>query len=131
VSEPSADSDKAERLFQKAYQQADAVDKATEPGQRRKAWARLIPLALVAFFEDYLRQWVITGAVLLSVIFVFIGAFSTEIVWIAISVVAGIIGMLLPLLALIRRWAISKQWITSLTIIIVQCVLITVFAKER
>ena len=113
-------------LFRAAYRRADDVDKATTPAERRGAWARLIPSALVAFGEGFLRDAMIKGAVLFSVIVVIMGASSGQLGWVIGGVTAGVIGTVLVFVA-IARWSFGRQWAVLLGVVLLQIVLMTAY----
>ncbi len=116
-------------LFGAAYRRADAVDRAEAPAERRKAWAGFLPSALAALAEGFLREALITGAVLFSVITFVIGATSGDPVWAVACIAAGIFGTVLVLLAVARHWAFGRQWAAILGVLLLQCVLMFAFWK--
>ncbi|HWM05818.1 MAG TPA: hypothetical protein VNP92_26045 [Actinophytocola sp.] len=97
-------------LFHSAYRRADAVDSAEAGPERRRAWTRFVPSALVALAEGFLREAMITGAVLFSVIAAVIGATSGDTPWVIGCVVAGVVGAVLVLVAVARHWSFGRQW---------------------
>ena len=116
-------------LFREAYRRADAVDRAEAPAERRKAWAGFLPSALAALAEGFLREELIMGTVLFSVIVLVIGATSGDPVWAVVCIAAGIFGIVLVLFAVARHWAFSRQWVAILGVFLLQCVLMTAFWK--
>jgi hypothetical protein len=114
-------------LFRAAYRRADAVDRAQEPAQRRKAWAGFLPSALVALAEGFLRESLIIGAVLFSVIVLVIGVTSGDLVWALVCLAAGVGGAVLMLFAVARHWAFGRQWAVILGVLLLQCVLMVAF----
>lgn len=116
-------------LFREAYRRADAVDRAQAPTERRKAWAGFLPSALAALAEGFLRETLIMGAVLFSVIALVIGATSGDPVWAAACITTGVIGTVLVLFAVARHWAFGRQWSAILGVLLLQCVLMFAFWK--
>jgi hypothetical protein len=114
-------------LFRAAYRRADAVDRAQAPAERRKAWAGFLPSALVALAEGFLRESLIIGAVLFSVIVLVIGVTSGDPVWALACIAAGVVGTVLVLFAVARHWAFGRQWAVILGVLLLQCVLMVVF----
>lgn len=116
-------------LFRAAYRRADAVDRAEAPAERRKAWAGFLPSALAALAEGFLRETLIIGSVLSSVIALVIGATSGDPVWAIACIAAGVFGTVLVLFAVARHWAFSRQWAAILGVLLLQCVLMFAFWK--
>ncbi|MGH3913030.1 MAG: hypothetical protein ACRDTC_06425 [Pseudonocardiaceae bacterium] len=114
-------------LFRAAYRRADAVDHAEAPAARRKAWAGFLPSAVAALVEGFLRDSLIVGAVLFSVIVLVIGATSGDPVWAVGCIAAGVVGTVLVLVAVARHWAFGRQWATILGVFLLQCVLMVAF----
>ena len=114
-------------LFREAYRRADAVDRSAAGGAKRKGWLSFVGAALVALAEGFLREIMITGAVLFSVIAAVIGATSGDPVWAVGCVVAGILGVVLVLLAVARHWSFGRQWAVILGILLLQCGLMFAF----
>ncbi|MGH3763114.1 hypothetical protein [Actinophytocola sp.] len=110
-------------LFRSAYRRADAVDGAETSGARRRAWVRFIPSALAALVEGYLRETMITGAVLFSVVAAVLGATSGVVAWAVGCVTAGVGGAALVLVAVARRWSFGRQWATVLGVLVLQLAL--------
>lgn len=118
-------------LFRSAHRRADAVDRAPAGGERRRAWARFVPSALVALAEGFLRETMIMGAVLFSAISAVIGATSGDPPWAVGCVAAGVVGIVAVLVAVARHWAFGRQWAVILGVLAVQCVLMVVFWTSR
>ncbi|MGQ0773512.1 MAG: hypothetical protein ACT4NY_03690 [Pseudonocardiales bacterium] len=118
-------------LFRAAYRRADAVDRAEAPAERRKAWAGFLPSALVALAEGFLRETLIIGAVLFSIIALVIGATSGDPVWAVACIAAGVFGTVLVLVAVARHWAFGKQWAAILGVLLLQCVLMIAFWQSH
>ncbi|MGH3928933.1 MAG: hypothetical protein ACRDTF_03035 [Pseudonocardiaceae bacterium] len=114
-------------LFRAAYRRADAVDRAEAPAERRKAWAGFLPSALAALAEGFLREALIVGAVLFSVITLVIGATSGDPVWAVACIASGIFGTVLVLFAVARHWAFGRQWAAILGVLLLQSVLMVAF----
>jgi hypothetical protein len=114
-----------------AYRDADAVDRA-EPGrERRAAWTRFVPSALVALAEGFLREAMITGTLLFCVIGAVMGATSGEVPWAVAGVGAGVAGAVLVLVAVARHWAFGRQWAVILGVLVIQCALMVTFWTTR
>jgi hypothetical protein len=118
-------------LFRSAHEHADAVDRTRPGAERRKAWTRFIPSALVALAEGFLREALITGAVLFSVIAAVIGATSGDVAWVAACVVSGVVGVVLVLVAVARHWSFGRQWAVILGVLALQIVLMVIFWQTR
>ncbi|MCT2582376.1 hypothetical protein [Actinophytocola gossypii] len=114
-------------LFRSAHEHADAVDRAGPGAERRKAWTRFIPSALVALAEGFLREAMITGAVLFSVIAAVIGATSGEVAWAVACVASGVVGVVLVLVAVARHWSFGRQWAVLLGVLALQVALMVTF----
>lgn len=114
-------------FFREAYRRADAVDRAEAPAERGKAWAGFLPSALAALAEGFLRETLIMGAVLFSVIVLVIGATSGDPVWAVTGIAAGIFGSVLVLFAVARHWAFGRQWAAIFGVLLLQCVLMFAF----
>jgi hypothetical protein len=118
-------------LFREAYRRADAVDRSAEDGAKRKGWLAFVGAALVALAEGFLREIMITGVVLFSVIAAVIGATSGDPAWAVGCVVAGIFGVVLVLLAVARHWSFGRQWAVILGILLLQSGLMVIFWKTH
>ncbi|SDC13230.1 hypothetical protein [Actinokineospora iranica] len=118
-------------LFREAYRQADAVDRAQTPGDRRKAMAGFAPRALVALAEGFLRDALKTGAVVFSVIVAVMAATSGDAVWAAAGIVSGVVGVGLVAVALIRHWSFGRQWAVIAVVIAVQAAYMILFWKTH
>lgn len=113
-----------------AADRAGAVDDAATPAERRRAWARFVPVALAALAalaEGIVRDAFVVGAVLFSLVVTVMGATSGQPGWIVAGVVVGVIGTVLPFLALARRWPLRAQWAVLVGIVVVQVVMMTLF----
>jgi hypothetical protein len=118
-------------LFQAAYRRGDAVDKATAGPEKRRAWTRFIPTALVALAEGWLRESMITGAVLLSVFAAAIGVTSGDTGWAVGCAAAGVGGVALLIVARLRHWRFGVQWAVILGVVALQAVLMTIFWQSH
>jgi hypothetical protein len=114
-------------FFRAAHRDADAVDRAEPGAGRRGAWTRFVPSALVALAEGFLRETMITGAVLFSVIAAVIGATSGDAAWATGCVAAGVAGTVLVLIAVARHWSFGRQWAVILGVFVVQSALMVGF----
>jgi len=118
-------------LFRAAYRRADAVDRAEAPVERRKAWAGFLPSALTAISEGFLREEMIIGTVLFSVIVLVIGATAGNPVWAVACIAAGVFGAALVLFAVARHWSFGKQWAAILGVLLLQSVLMVAFWQSH
>jgi hypothetical protein len=118
-------------LFRAAHRRADAVDKAEPGGERRRAWARFVPSALVALAEGFLRETMLLGAVLFSIIAAVIGAMSGQPAWAAVCVGAGVLGTGLVLVAVARHWSFGRQWAVVLGVLLLQAAVMVAFWTTR
>lgn len=114
-------------LFRSAYKRADGIDRAEAGDARRRAWTRFIPAALVALAEGFLRETMIMGAVLFSVVAAVIGATSGDVPWAVGSVTSGVVGTVLVLYAVARHWSFGRQWAVIGGVLVVQGVLMVAF----
>ena len=112
-------------LFRAAYRRADDVDTAAD-GKRAGAWARFLPSALVALVEGFVRQSMVSGAVLFSLIVAVMGATSGEVGWILGGLVAGVGGAILVFVA-VARWSFGRQWAVLVGVVVLQCLLMTAY----
>lgn len=117
-------------LFREAHRRADDVDRADTPAARRKAWARFVPSALVAFAEGILRDWAMTGTAVFSVLLVVIGALSGDPVATVAFVVVGVLGAALILLVWRRRWSVGGQWLATLGVLAFNILAIILFGQR-
>lgn len=111
-------------LFRAAYRAADQVDTATTPEQRRKAWGGFVRAGLVALAEGLLREAMVWGAVLFSVLAAVFGATAGDRVWAGPMIVSGLVGVALVLVSHWRKWSFGRQWLVLLGVTIVQIGLI-------
>lgn len=111
-------------LFRSAYERAGEIDDTKTPVQRRRAWVGFLRAAGVALAEGFLREAMIWGAVLFSILAAVFGATSGDPVWAVPMVASGVAGVALVFVALARRWAFGKQWAVLLSVVAVQGVLI-------
>lgn len=118
-------------LFREAQRRAEAVDRAEMPAERRRAWARFLPSAVVALAEGFVRDSLVTGTVLFSVIVLIMGLTSGELTWALGGVAAGVGGAVLVLTAVARHWSFGRQWAAILGVLVLQCVLMVAFWTAR
>lgn len=118
-------------LFREAQRRAEDVDRAEVPAERRRAWARFLPSAVVALAEGFLRDSLVTGTVLFSIVVLVMGVTSGEVVWAIGGVVAGVGGAFLVLRAVARHWPFGRQWAAILGVLVLQCVLMVAFWTAR
>lgn len=118
-------------LFRDAQRRAEAVDRAEVPAERRRAWARFLPSAVVALAEGFLRDSLVTGTVLLSIIVLIMGLTSGDVAWAIGGVAAGVGGSVLVLWAVARHWSFGRQWAAIVGVLVLQCVLMVAFWTAR
>lgn len=118
-------------LFRDAQRRAEAVDRAEVPAERRRAWARFLPSAVVALAEGFLRDSLVTGTVLLSIIVLIMGLTSGDVAWAIGGVAAGVGGSVLVLRAVARHWSFGRQWAAIVGVLVLQCVLMVAFWTAR
>lgn len=111
-------------LFKEASRRAREVDGAPTPDQRRGAWARFIPAAAAALAEGFLRDTMVSGAVLFSILGIVFGATSGNAAWAVSMVILGLASIALVFVAIGRRWSFGKQWAVLLGVSAVQIALI-------
>ncbi|HEV8557749.1 MAG TPA: hypothetical protein VGR06_15300 [Actinophytocola sp.] len=116
-------------LFRHAFQRADDIDQAEQPAARRKAWVRFLAPATAAFAEGFLRNELMVGAVLFSIIVIGIGATSGDPAWTIGCIVSGVAGMVLVGLAWRRRWSFGRQWAVIAGVLMLQIAAMVTFWK--
>lgn len=114
-------------LFRSAHDRADAIDRADGGPEKRRAWTRFVPTALAALAEGFLREALITGAVLFSVIAGVIGATSGDTAWAVICVASGVVGVVAMLVAVARHWSFGRQWAVILGVFVLQTAVMVAF----
>jgi hypothetical protein len=114
-------------LFRGAYRHADAVDRARTPNERRAAWGGFLPRALVALVEGFVRDALVTGAVVFSLIVVVMAATSGDAAWAAGGVVCGLVGVGLVLVAKVRHWSFGWQWAVIGFVLLTQAAFMILF----
>ncbi|MGQ0837433.1 hypothetical protein [Actinokineospora sp.] len=118
-------------LFKAAYRRADSVDRAETPGERRKAMAGMVPRALAALAEGFLRDALSTGAIVFSIIVAVLAATSGDPAWAVAGIVSGVAGAGLMGYALLRHWSFGRQWAVIGGVIAVQAVFMVLFWKTH
>jgi hypothetical protein len=74
-------------------------------------------MTLLELLEDWLRDTVMTGLVLASLLGVLPVAFSAgSVVWIVLGVVAGFVATGAVFVPLVRHWSPSRTWLTFVTV---------------
>lgn len=112
-------------LIRAASRRAEDVDNAAS-GERAGAWARFILPALAALAEGFVRQSMVSGGVLFSLIVAIMGATSGEVGWIVGGVLAGVGGAILVFVA-VARWSFGRQWAVLVGVVVLQCLLMTAY----
>jgi hypothetical protein len=110
-------------LIGAALDRATEVDSATTPGQRRKAWLRLVPAAAVALLEGSVRESFVWGAIASSLLAIVFGSTSGVAAWAVTMTVSGVAGMVLVFWSIAKHWAFGRQWTVLLGVLAVQIVL--------
>jgi hypothetical protein len=116
-------------LFRHAYRRADDIDRAEQPAARRKAWVRFLAPAVTAFAEGFLRDELMVGATLFSMIVIGIGVASGDPGWLIGCLVSGVAGLVLVGLAWRRRWPVGRQWAVIGVVLAVQIAVMVTFWK--
>lgn len=111
-------------LFRAAKRRADAVDNAQTPAERRQAVGRVIPTALAAFAEGILREFVAFGALLSCVVAVFAALDAESTGWRIGLITVAVVGAVLVVMAMLRRWSFGGQWAVFVGVIAVNVGLI-------
>lgn len=111
-------------LHRASMRQAEAVDKATDKRRRRRAVAGLISTFVGALAVEYLRNAALFAALLASAIAIGTGLTTSRPGWPAALIAAGIVGIVVLLVALVRRWRPGAQWLVRLAVIATQVVLL-------
>jgi hypothetical protein len=111
-------------LFREAHRRAGEVDSAQTPQERRAAKGGFFRAAAVALAEGFLREAVIWGAVLFSVLAAVFGATSGSVAWAIPMVIAGVAGAVVVFVAVARKWTFGAQWAAFMTVLIVEIALI-------
>jgi hypothetical protein len=106
-----------------AHRRARQIDDAQTAGERRRAWGRFVPSAVVALVEDALHRWVGIAALLLSVAVALAGATSGEAGLALAGVAVASVGAVVVIVAMVR-WSYGRQWAAFLGIIAVQALMI-------
>ena len=74
--------------------------------------------AAAGLFEGFVRDAAVNGAVLLSLIVVVAGFLTGDPALIAVGVVVGGAGIVLPWTAVGRKWSIPRTWWTVLGVLV-------------
>ncbi len=80
--------------------------------------------AAAGLLEGFVRDATVNGTVLLSLVVAAAGFFVGETWAIALGLVVGVPGMVLPWLAVGRKWPIPRTWFTVLAVIVVDVVVL-------
>lgn len=115
-------------LFRAMGRRAQEIDKAETTAERRWAWARFLPSVAVAFLEDAVRRWLAIGALLLSVVVVLAGLTADESGWAVAGVIAGVLGAVAVLAALIF-WSFGRQLVVYAAVIALHAALLFAYGQ--
>ena len=85
---------------------------------------------LARFVQGFVLDALTNGAVLLSLVVVIAGAFTQQPGWIALGVVVGLAGMVLPWSGLARTWPDPVMWAVALPVIAVDIAVLTLMWKR-
>lgn len=111
-------------LFREAYERAGQIDEAVTESERKQARGGFVRAAAAALAEGLLRETFVWGAVLFSILAAVFGATAGDIIWAVPMVISGVVGIVLVLWAIYRKWSFGKQWLVLLGVMLVQIVLI-------
>ena len=67
--------------------------------------------AAAGLLEGLARDALVTGAVLFGLITSVAGATSGEPAWVAAGLSVGVVGLVLPFVALGRKWSVGRTWL--------------------
>jgi hypothetical protein len=76
-------------------------------------------------FEGFLRDALVNGAVFLSLIVVVAGFLTKVPSWTIVGLAVGVPGIVLPWLAVGKRWPIPRVWMTLLGVYVVDLAALT------
>lgn len=117
-------------FFEAAHRAAGEVDDSVGE-ERRRAWWRAVPRFAVALAEGFLRDWLLIGAVLFSLVVPVVGGTSGVVGWAVAGVVAGVVGVVLVGVAVRRKWSFGAQWAVILGVVVAQAAYLVLFWKTR
>ena len=92
----------------------DAMTDAHDDAPRTTAG--LVGRAAGAFVLDAL----LNGAVFFSLITVIAGVLTKQPGWVALGVVVGLAGMVLPWYAMAKKWRDSRAWLVAIGVLVVE-----------
>jgi hypothetical protein len=81
--------------------------------------------AAAGLFEGFVRDATVNGSVFLSLVVAVAGFLTKETGLIVLGLVVGIPGMVLPWLAVGRRWPIPRTWFTVFAVIVADAIALT------
>ncbi|MGX7825683.1 hypothetical protein ACTG9Q_11380 [Actinokineospora sp. 24-640] len=129
MSGPNSDRDEDSPVFRDADRWAERVDRAETPGERRRAWAGFLPRGAAVIIEGLLRDSMVYGAVVFSIIVAVLGATSGDLPWAVAAIASGVLGIGLAVLTHLRRWSVGRQWAVLGAVVLVQVALMVFFWK--
>jgi hypothetical protein len=118
-------------LIRSALDRAKQIDDAPTPERRRRAWLPFLATAAAALAEGFLRETMVGGVILFSLITIGFGATAGEVGWAVPLVVSGVAGAVLVFWAIAKRWSFGRQWAVLLGVPALQIVLIVVQWRTR
>jgi hypothetical protein len=75
--------------------------------------------------EGLARDAMVTGAVLFSLITLVAGLTSEDLVVLALGLSTGLVGMVLPVVAVGRRWSVGRTWLVLIGILLADVAMMT------
>jgi hypothetical protein len=85
---------------------------------------------LARFVQGFVLDALTNGAVFLSLIVVIAGVITKQPGWIALGVVVGLAGMVLPWTGLARKWPDPVMWAVAVPVILVDIAVLALMWKR-
>ncbi len=85
----------------------------------------------MALVEGFVRDALITGAVVFSLIVAVMAATSGDAAWAAAGVVCGVVGVGVVLVATVRRWSFGVQWAVIGFVLLAQAAFMILFWRSH